>query len=414
MDNIGDQLARIRTADQGKPRKNVLILGAGMAGLAAAYELVALGHTVSVIEASSRVGGRVMTYRFSDGQYHELGAMRIPANHDYTRHYIDVVGLTPKLRRFITANENKNCFYYIRGKVARIREASKSLLREYRLSAHERMLVNSNNNVPPAIFGAHLSNTLKSLSPEDQASLFGESFLTDRAASLESETLGSFLDHRLESKDAKELIGATTGLEVWWEIALSMFLRDEIVGTGDGLQEIAGGMDLLPQSLADKLGRNRIRFNTEVVSIALHDTGVMIRTRPTDASRSDQPIPDEECHEEKADFVICSIPFSVLRSVELSHLSYLKMLAIRNLNYTSSTKVLLHCKERFWERGPAHERIVGGASLSDQITRSTYYPSDHASPAPAAAVRREERAGFRGLFTAFLQPFRENTYRKLR
>src|SRR6516164_4464028 len=122
MDNIGDQLARIRTADQGKPRKNVLILGAGMAGLAAAYELVALGHTVSVIEASSRVGGRVMTYRFSDGQYHELGAMRIPANHDYTRHYIDVVGLTPKLRRFITANENKNCFYYIRGKVARIRE----------------------------------------------------------------------------------------------------------------------------------------------------------------------------------------------------------------------------------------------------------------------------------------------------
>jgi len=256
-------------------------------------------------------------------------------------------------------------------------------------------------SVAPAIFGMQLENALKSLSPEDQTSLFGERFLTDRAAYLESESLGSFLDHRLESKDAKELIGATTGLEVWWGIALSMFLRDEIIGTGDGLQEIAGGMSLLPDSLADKLDRKRIRFNTEVVSIALSKTGVTIRTRPTDAAKGDRPIPSAECREEQADFVICTIPFSVLRGMELSHLSDLKMLAIRNVNYTSSTKVLLHCKERFWEKGRPDERIIGGASLSDQITRSTYYPSDHASVPPTDLTARERGEGFRGLFTAF-------------
>src|SRR5690349_15438859 len=99
MEPIVDQLARIARVDNGKPRKKVVILGAGMAGLSAAYELTKLGHSVSVIEATNRPGGRVWTKRFkSTGQYHELGAMRIPASHDYTRHYIHVVGLQKRLR----------------------------------------------------------------------------------------------------------------------------------------------------------------------------------------------------------------------------------------------------------------------------------------------------------------------------
>ncbi len=72
------------------PARKVLILGAGMAGLVAAYELSKLGHDVTVLEARTRPGGRVHTLRepFSDGLYAEAGAARIPDNHDLTLKYV--------------------------------------------------------------------------------------------------------------------------------------------------------------------------------------------------------------------------------------------------------------------------------------------------------------------------------------
>src|SRR5215218_5686877 len=61
-------------APQG-PRRRVLVVGAGLAGLAAAYELTQAGHEVTVLEARSRAGGRVQTLRepFADGLYVEAG-----------------------------------------------------------------------------------------------------------------------------------------------------------------------------------------------------------------------------------------------------------------------------------------------------------------------------------------------------
>lgn len=104
----------IEDLDWGKERKKIVILGAGMAGLVSAYELSRLGHQVTIYEASSRVGGRVWTKRFSDGQYHELGAMRIPQSHDHTRYYAKEV-CKLDFRKFVDNHDDDDVFYYIKG-----------------------------------------------------------------------------------------------------------------------------------------------------------------------------------------------------------------------------------------------------------------------------------------------------------
>ena len=79
-----------------QPAKQVVIVGAGMAGLVAGYELTRAGHDVTILEARNRVGGRVFTLRtpFSDGHYADAGAARIPPDHDMTLGYSDHFGLT--------------------------------------------------------------------------------------------------------------------------------------------------------------------------------------------------------------------------------------------------------------------------------------------------------------------------------
>src|SRR5687767_2109423 len=77
------------------PAKKVLILGAGMAGLAAGYELSKLGHDITILEARTRPGGRVFTLHepFADGLYAEAGAARIRDNHDLTLKYVKAFNL---------------------------------------------------------------------------------------------------------------------------------------------------------------------------------------------------------------------------------------------------------------------------------------------------------------------------------
>src|SRR5918998_4441719 len=80
---------------RGAPKK-VIIVGAGLAGLSAAYELTQAGHDVAILEARTRPGGRVHTLRdsFAEGLYAEAGASRIPNHHHLTLKYSELFGLT--------------------------------------------------------------------------------------------------------------------------------------------------------------------------------------------------------------------------------------------------------------------------------------------------------------------------------
>jgi monoamine oxidase len=85
-----------------------------VSGLCAGYELKKAGFDVTILEASSRVGGRVKTFRdpsFAPGNHGEGGAMRIPANHFLLHKYIEEFGLKRELFDF----EMENKFIYISG-----------------------------------------------------------------------------------------------------------------------------------------------------------------------------------------------------------------------------------------------------------------------------------------------------------
>src|SRR6185369_6983091 len=74
---------------------SVLVAGAGLAGLAAARDLITLGATVTVIDVRDRVGGRVWTIRdgFTEGQHAEAGGDFIDEEQHEIRNLAAEVGL---------------------------------------------------------------------------------------------------------------------------------------------------------------------------------------------------------------------------------------------------------------------------------------------------------------------------------
>src|SRR5215468_7171619 len=103
---IAEPVALERGAHHGT---KVVVLGAGMAGLSAAYELVKAGYDCTVLEARDRVGGRTWTIRrgtaleltdgsrqvcdFDDGLYWNAGPARLPSHHQGVLGYCRELGV---------------------------------------------------------------------------------------------------------------------------------------------------------------------------------------------------------------------------------------------------------------------------------------------------------------------------------
>ena len=75
--------------------KRVVVVGGGFSGLACAYELQSAGYDVTVVEATTRAGGRVRSSTdFVEGRVIEIGAELIGSNHPTWMAYKDAFGLS--------------------------------------------------------------------------------------------------------------------------------------------------------------------------------------------------------------------------------------------------------------------------------------------------------------------------------
>ena len=91
-----DMIDSANESDGNDNNKKVIIIGAGISGLVAGYDLTIAGYDVTILEARDRIGGRVLTIRspFSNNHYVEGGAARIKPNHDLTIAYANHFNLT--------------------------------------------------------------------------------------------------------------------------------------------------------------------------------------------------------------------------------------------------------------------------------------------------------------------------------
>ncbi|MGH8901027.1 MAG: flavin monoamine oxidase family protein [Egibacteraceae bacterium] len=123
-------------ADLAGDAKKITIIGAGIAGLVAAYELERLGHHVEIVEGSARIGGRIYTHRFTPGDtapFAELGAMRIPTKHRLAMSYIAKLGLTDKVRDFRTIFSEEGAYHTTSAGFVRVGDAARLLVEEFSL-----------------------------------------------------------------------------------------------------------------------------------------------------------------------------------------------------------------------------------------------------------------------------------------
>src|SRR5258705_11429613 len=212
-----------------RPR-NVLIVGAGMAGLAAADALLRAGHNPLVLEAQNRVGGRVYTLRepFSDGLYAEAGAMRIPRTHTLTMGYLEHFGL----RTLPFTMSNPRALYYLHGHRYRIAEAEADPdLLGFECREHER------GRTHGQLWAAALEPLLARLREEGEAAWAGIVSEYDQYSTRE------FLVGCGWSEGAIEMFGLLADQEALMNSSFLELFREEAGNYYTDMVQIKGGMD---------------------------------------------------------------------------------------------------------------------------------------------------------------------------
>ncbi len=323
-------------APAGRGPLQVIVVGAGLAGLAAAYELVALGATVTVLEAQERPGGRIHTLRapFAEGLYAEAGAIDFADGNRHTVRYVKTFDLPTAT---LAATPKGAPVYHLRGK---------------RLEGK----AGGAGGVGGA--GAKMPDWPFALTPEEKGlgigGMFGKYFApveklgdpTDPAwqlasfKSFDTMTVADFLKHQGASSEAVELLGDSLWFGYGWSTvsALHRLISDvALFCEGQAAKMIPGGNDRLPQAFAKALG-DRIRYGVPVTKVIQEPGQARVVFRK---GQDEQTL--------AADRVILTAPCPALRKVAfVPELPEKKRQIFEQLEYNPVTRIYLQVKRRFW------------------------------------------------------------------
>jgi monoamine oxidase len=290
----------------------VIVLGAGISGLCAAYELSQNGFEVVILEARNRIGGRVHTIRdpFEYGQFAEAGAMVVPDSHSLTKRYATDFGipLTP-----VPANHPA----------------------VYRVAGRRWIGTSEDSNSPAFLQNKYLRPYIQQIS----TSLTTDAWPPDFAKAMDDSSLYQFLRNEGISREEISLLRMEY-IDEWGDgiesySALSGFY-DLARGRSSSLFRVQGGSDRLPHAFASRL--SNIYLNSPVHQV--NQTEEYIEVLFSE---------DGQLQKQRGDFLICTIPYSVLSAVKME-LPSEKRNAIQELGYTSVARVYAQFKERFWIR----------------------------------------------------------------
>ena len=358
---------------QGAPRgASVLVLGAGMAGMTAAYELRNAGYQVQVLEYNGRPGGRNWTLRGGD-TYTELGGLtqqcgfdkdlyinpgpwRIPYHHRGMLDYCKT--LKVPLEAFVQVNYNAylHSTTGFAGKPQRYRE----IKADYQ------------GHVAELLAKATRQNALnEAVSKEDQEKLLES--LRDWGT-LDKNFSYVSSDSASERRGfAKNPGGGLTARPIPSQpMGLADILKSGLwqgIPTGDtfdmqtALFQPVGGMGRVGEAFGRELGP-LITYHAKVVDIHQDEHGVT-------ATYEDAQAPGGAKRQARADWCVCTLPLSVLAQIPMNVGPALSA-AVAAVPYASAVKVGLQFKRRFWEED---EHIYGGISYTDLPITNIGYPN---------------------------------------
>ncbi len=310
------------TADGNDPR--IVIVGAGIAGLSAAYHLRRRGLCATLYEASNRTGGRIFSAQnlFAPGLTTELGGEFIDSIHRDMLHFVRAFDL--ELIDLESPSESSlETRYYFDGQgytEAQIIEALRPIARQIKRDAQQAGYPVTYNN-----YNAHAYAL-------DHTSL--ADYLTQIGAT-------GWLYKLLEVAYVTEY-----GLDAGEQSCLNLiFLIDtqlndgfEIFGDSDERYKVRGGNQQITDRLAQMMA-NQIHLEHRLIAIHEGSHGYRLTFERAGGGQV----------EVQADFVLLTLPFTLLREVDIQvALPPVKRRAINELGYGTNAKLILGFTSRYW------------------------------------------------------------------
>jgi monoamine oxidase len=321
---------RFAPAARAAAAPRIVVVGAGLAGLTAAYRLKQAGYTAAVHEASDRVGGRCWTIRgaFADGQIAEHGGELIDQGHAAIRQLAQQLGL--RLDNLLQAERNgTEPTYYFDGAHYSFTDATRDL-RDVWPKLH--------SDASAASYPTLFDNFTPRGFELDHMSIV--QWINESVPGGIGSKLGQLLDVAYNIEYGAES-NVQSSLNLIYLLAYQGPGNLRIFGKSNEKYHVAGGNDQIPTRLAAALA-GQITLGSSLVAVRRTNDGTYTLTfRQGGTTRT-----------VIADRVVLALPFSILRSsVDISRAGFsaLKRTAIAQQGMGTNSKLHVQFRNRHWE-----------------------------------------------------------------